>query len=74
MLSGLGSYSDTKQLEQVKQTELPIKVDRKANNFPFTDNESVKLCYFPSSEYRQQMIARTIETERRTEKERSEES
>lgn len=71
VLSGLGSYSDTKQLQQVKQTELRIKTDRKANNFPFTDNESVKLFYFPSSEDRQQMIARTIATERRIEKERS---
>jgi len=57
VLSGLGSYSDTKQLEQVKQTELRIKTDRKANNFPFENNESVKLFYFPSSEDRQQMIA-----------------
>jgi hypothetical protein len=71
VLSGLGSYSDTKQLKHVKQTELRIKADCKANNFPFTDNESVNLFYFPNSEDRQQMIDRTIETERRTEKERS---
>lgn len=68
VLSGLGDYSDSKQLQQVKQTELRIKSDRKSNNFPFTDNESVKLFYFPSSEDRQQMIARTIATERKADK------
>ena len=68
VLSSLGSYSDTKQLQQVKQTELRIKADRKANNFPFADNESVKLFYFPSSEDRQQMIARAIATERKADK------
>ena len=68
VLSGLGSYSDSKQLQQVQQTELRIKSDRKSNNFPFADNESVKLFYFPSSEDRQQMIARTIATERKADK------
>jgi len=68
VLSGLGSYSDAKQLQQVQQTELRIKSDRKSNNFPFADNESVKLFYFPSSEDRQQMIARTIATERKANK------
>ena len=68
VLSGLGSYSDAKQLQQVQQTELRIKTDRKSNNFPFADNESVKLFYFPSSEDRQQMIARTIATECKADK------
>ena len=68
VLSGLGDFSDTKQLQQVQQTELRIKSDRKSNNFPFADNESVKLFYFPSSEDRQQMIARTIATERKADK------
>ena len=68
VLSGLGDYNDAKQLQQVKQTELRIKSDRKSNNFPFADNESVKLFYFPSSEDRQQMIARTIATERKADK------
>jgi len=39
VLSALGDYSDTKKLQQVKQIELRIKADRKANNFPFTDND-----------------------------------
>ena len=68
VLIGLGSYSDAKQLQQVQQTELRIKTDRKANNFPFENNESVKLFYFPRSEDRQQMIARTIATECKADK------
>ena len=68
VLSGLGDFSDSKQLQQVKQTELRIKLDRKSNNFPFDNNESVKLFYFPSSEDRQQMIARAIATERKADK------
>lgn len=68
VLSGLGDYSDEKQLKKVKDVEQRIKQDRKNNNFPFDNNESVRLYYFPSNEDRQQLIARTIATERRVDK------
>jgi|GEM_PF-822581 len=68
VVSGLGNYDDAKQLQQVKETEQRIKQDRKSDNFPFIDNESIKLYYFPSTEDKQQMIARTIASERKADK------
>jgi hypothetical protein len=68
VISALGDYSDAKRLQKVKEVESGIKQDRKNNNFPFDNNESVRLYYFPSNEDKQQLIARTIATERKADK------
>lgn len=68
VLSALGNYNDAKQLQKVKEVEQRIIQDRKNNNFPFDNNESVRLYYFPSNEDKQQLIARTIANERKVDK------